>query len=165
VVVFAVALAWGLSQLIKKDPDDPVAGSPSVTATATPCKEVSDPFGPPPDTFAYEKVDEKTRAKTVAALKLDESGGKVDMRAARRTGLTLGTLVRVPSQDPGAYADGLVATAERGGAPVTKSKGYSVLPLQGGSVVAVGVRGCATILISASDPSAVPFLADAVFAT
>jgi hypothetical protein len=165
VVVFAVALAWGLSQLIKKDPDDPVAGSPSVTATATPCKEVSDAFGPPPDTFAYEKVDEKTRAKTVAALKLDESGGKVEMRAARRTGLTLGTLVRVPSEDPSAYADGLVATAERGGAPVTKSKGYSVLPLQGGSVVAVGVRGCATILISASDPSAVPFLADAVFAT
>jgi hypothetical protein len=165
VVVFAVALAWGLSQLIKKDPDDvPGAGSASVTATATPCKEVSDPFGSPPDTFAYEKVDEKTRAKTVKALNLDEAGGKVEMRAARRTGLTLGTLVRVPSTEPSAYADGLVTTAERGGAPIKKSKGYAVLPLQGGSVVAVGVRGCATILISAADPSAVPFLADAVFA-
>jgi hypothetical protein len=164
VVVLAVALAWGLSQLIKKDPgEDPGTGGASVTATATPCQEVSDPFGPPPDTFAYEKVDEKTRASTVKALKLDEAGGKVEMRAARRTGLTLGTLVRVPSKDPSAYADGLVATAERGGAPVTKSKRYTVLPLQGGSVVAVGVRGCATILISASDPSAVPFLADAVF--
>jgi hypothetical protein len=31
--------------------------------------------------------------------------------------------------------------------------------------VAVGVRGCSTILISASDPTAVPFLADAVFAS
>jgi hypothetical protein len=165
VVVFAVALAWGLSQLIKKDPDDvPGTGSASVTATATPCKEVSDPFGSPPDTFAYEKVDEKTRAKTVKALNLDEAGGKVEMRAARRTGLTLGTLVRVPSTEPSAYADGLVTTAERGGAPIKKSKGYAVLPLQGGSVVAVGVRGCATILISAADPSAVPFLADAVFA-
>jgi hypothetical protein len=32
-------------------------------------------------------------------------------------------------------------------------------------VVAVGVRGCATILISAQDSNAVPFLADAVFAS
>ena len=165
VVVFAFLLAWGLSQLIKKDSDDAATGSAGVTATATPCKEVSDPFGPPPDTFAYEKVSEKTRAQTVKALKLDEAGGKVEMRAARRTGLTLGTLVRVPSQDPAAYVDELVATAKRGGAPVKKSKGYTVLPLQGGSVVAVGVRGCSTILISAPDPSAVPFLADAVFAS
>ena len=164
VVVLALVLAWGISQLIKKDPDDPATGSAEVTATATPCQAVSDPFGPPPDTFAYEKVDEKTRAKTVKALNLDEAGGKVEMRAARRTGLTLGTLVRVPSKDPGAYADELVTTAERANAPVKKSKGYDVLPLAGGSVVAVGVRGCATILISASDPSAVPFLADAVFA-
>ena len=165
VVIFAVALAWGLSQLLAKDPDDPSGGSASVTATATPCRTVSDPFGPPPDTFAYEKVDEKASAKTVKALKLDEAGGKVEMRAARRAGLTLGTLVRVPSQDPGAYARELVDTAERSGAPVTNSKGYDVLPLESGSVVAVGVRGCATILISAPDPSAVPFLADAVFAS
>jgi hypothetical protein len=163
VVVCALALAWGLSQLLKKDSGDPGPGTASVTATATPCREVSDPFGAPPDTFAYEKVDEKTRAKTVKALNLDEAGGKVEMRAARRSGLTLGTLVRVPSEDPSAYAQNLVDTAERAGAPVTKSKGYTVLPLQGGSVVAVGVRGCSTILISASDPSAVPFLANAVF--
>jgi hypothetical protein len=162
VVVFAVALAWGLSQLIKKD--DPAPGSASVTATATPCKEVADPFGPPPDTFAYEPVDERTRAKTVKALNLDEAAGKVQMRAARRTGLTLGTLVRVPSRDPSAYADELVTTAKRANAPVKAGKGYDVLPLASGSVVAVGVRGCATILISAADPSAVPFLANAVFA-
>jgi hypothetical protein len=165
VVACALALAWGLSQLLKKDSGDPGPGTASVTATAPPCREVSDSFGAPPDTFAYEKVDEKTRAKTVKALGLDEAGGKVEMRAARRTGLTLGTLVRVPSKDPSVYADELVATAERANAPVTKGRGYDVLPLAGGSVVAVGVRGCATILISASDPSAVPFLADAVFAT
>ena len=162
-VVFAVVLAWGLSQLLAKDSDDPPTGSAS--ATAAPCKEVSDPFGPPPETFAYEQVSEKTRAQTVKALKLDEAGGKVEMRAARRTGLTLGTLVRVPSRDPSAYVNELVSAAERGGAPVTKSKGYTVLPLQGGTVVAVGVRGCSTILISAPDPSAVPFIADAVFAS
>jgi hypothetical protein len=168
VVIFAFALAWGLSQLLGKDADDPPAsgsGSGSVTSTATPCTDVADAFGAPPDTFAYEKVDEKTRASTVKALNLDEAGGKVEMRAARRSGLTLGTLVRVPSEDPSAYAQNLVDTAERAGAPVTKSKGYTVLPLQGGSVVAVGVRGCSTILISASDPSAVPFLANAVFAS
>jgi hypothetical protein len=165
VVVFAVALAWGLSQLIQKDKGDPPAGSAAVTATATPCRDVSDAFGPPPDTFNYEKVDEKTRANTVKALNLDEAGGKVEMRAARRTGLTLGTLVRVPSKDPSAYASELVQTARSGGAPVTKAKGYAVLPLQDGTVVAVGVRGCSTILISAQDPKAVPFIADAVFAS
>ena len=160
-VVCAVALAFGLSQLIKKDP---ATGSAEVTATATPCQDVSDPFGPPPDTFTYEKVDEKTRAKTVKALNLDEAGGKVEMRAVRRTELTLGTIVRVPSDDPGAYASQLVDTAQSAGAPIKKAKGYSVLPLQGGSVVAVGVRGCSTMLISAPDSSAVPFIADAVFA-
>ena len=85
VVVFAVALAFGLSQLLKKDPSDPATGSADVTATATPCQDVADPFGPPPDTFAYEKVDEKTRAKTVESLNLDEAEGKVEMRAARRS--------------------------------------------------------------------------------
>ena len=87
------------------------------------------------------------------------------MRAARRTGLTLGTLVRRAERGPERVRDGLVETAERAHAPVTKAKGYTVLPLAGGSVVAVGVRGCATILISAPDPNAVPFLADAVFAS
>jgi hypothetical protein len=165
VVVIAFVLAWGLSRLITSGKDDPPAStSADVTATATPCVKVADPFGPAPDTFTYEKVSEKTRASTVKALNLDEAGGKVEMRAARRTGLTLGTLVRVPSDDPGAYVTQLVDTAKRGGAPIQQGKGYSVLPLQGGSVVAVGVRGCSTILISAQDPKAVPFLADAVFA-
>jgi hypothetical protein len=161
VVVFAIALAWGLSQLIPKDPDAPLAAK--VTPVATPCTEVSDAFGPAPDSFEYENVDEATRAKTVKALGLDEAGGKVEMRAARRTELTLGTLVRVPSKDPGAYETELVSAAEQAGAPVKKSKNYTVLPLAGGTVVAVGVRGCATILISAPDSNAVPFLADAVF--
>ena len=86
------------------------------------------------------------------------------MRAARREGLTLGTLVGVPSADPGAYVTELVKTAQTGGAPVKKQKGYAVIPLSDGNVVAVGVRGCRAVLISATDPTAVPFLADAVFA-
>jgi hypothetical protein len=159
VVVVTVALVWGLTQLIGNDPDE----TAPVTASATPCKEAADPYGTAPDGFEYEQVDEATRAKTVKALNLDEAGGRVDMRAARRGGLTLGTLVGVPSKDPGAYAIGLVRTAERGGAPVTKRDGYAVIPLAGGSVVAVGVRGCRAILINAQDSTAVPFLADAVF--
>jgi hypothetical protein len=165
VVVFAFVLAWGLSRLITGGKDDPPAStSAAVSATATPCVKIADPFGAPPDSFTYEKVSEKTRAGTVKALNLDEGGGTVEMRAVRRTGLTLGTIVRVPSDDPGAYASQLVDTAQRAGAPIKKAKGYDVLPLQGGSVVAVGVRGCSTMLISAQDPTAVPFIADTVFA-
>jgi hypothetical protein len=58
----------------------------------------------------------------------------------------------------------LVKTAQTGGSPVTKKKHYAVIPLASGSVVAVGTRGCQAILINATDPKAVPFLADAVFA-
>ena len=39
-----------------------------------------------------------------------------------------------------------------------------MIPLASGTVVAAGARGCQAILINASDPKAVPFLADAVFA-
>ena len=163
-IVGAVVLTWGLSQLVAKDPDAEPETQATVTAAPTPCTPVGDPYGAAPDGFAYEKVDEATRVKTVKALKLNESAGRVDMRAARREGLTLGTLVGVPSKDPGAYAMQLVTTAERGNAPVKKADGYAVIPLTGGSVVAVGVRGCQTVLISATDPTAVPFLADAVFA-
>jgi hypothetical protein len=164
VAVVGVAVTGALSQLFKKDEDPAPGAAVTATSTAAPCKDVSEPFGAPPDTFTYEEVPEKTRASTVKALNLDEAAGKVQMRAVRRTGLTLGTLVRVPSKDPSAYADGLTETAKRANAPITEGKGYDVLPLQGGTVVAVGVRGCATILISAPDPSAVPFIADAVFA-
>jgi hypothetical protein len=163
VLVVASALVWGLTQLIAKDPDDKPAATTRVTASRTPCREAAEAYGTAPDGFEYEKVDEATRAKTVKALKLDQAGGRVDMRAARRGGLTLGTLVGVPSKDPSADATRLVSTAERAGTPVTKADGYAVIPLQGGTVVAVGVRGCRMILISAQDSTAVPFLATAVF--
>jgi len=43
------------------------------------------------------------------------------------------------------------------------AKGYAIIPLENGQKVAVGVRGCDTILISAQDPNAVRFLAENVF--
>jgi hypothetical protein len=164
VLVVAVAVVAGLSQLVAKDSDDPPEATASVTAAPSTCDDSADPYGTAPDGFVYEKVDEATRTKTVKALNLNESGGTVDMRAARREGLTLGTLVGVPSADPSAYVSELVKTASTGGAPVSKKKGYSVIPLTN-SVVAVGVRGCRAVLITATDPTAVPFLADAVFAS
>ncbi|HWK26458.1 MAG TPA: hypothetical protein VNS09_07850 [Solirubrobacter sp.] len=142
----------------------PSAATPTPSAAATPCTDVAKPFGsPPPGGFAFKKVDEATRAKTVAALHLDEAGGKVQMRAAQRAGLTLGTVVRVPSSKPDAYALELLRAAEQAGAEIQRGSTYAVLPLQGGSAVAVGVRGCATLLVNAPDPTAVPFIADAVF--
>jgi hypothetical protein len=162
VLVVTVAVVAGISQLITKDPDQPAHGAAAATPTA--CRETADAYGTAPDGFKYETVDEATRAKTVKALNLDESGGRVDMRAARREGLTLGTLVGVPSRDPNIYVTELVKSAQTGGAPVTKKKGYAVIPLNSGTVVAVGVRGCRAVLISATDPTAVPLLADSVFA-
>jgi hypothetical protein len=164
VLVVTLAVAAGISQLIAKDPDKPADGSAAATAAPTACVETADSYGTAPDGFKYEKVDEATRAKTVKALNLNEAGGRVDMRAARREGLTLGTLVGIPSQDPAAYVSELVQTAQTGGAPVKKEKGYTAIPLSSGSVFAVGVRGCRAVLISATDPKAVPFLANAVFA-
>jgi hypothetical protein len=136
-------------------------GEPERAATATPgaCTPIADPFGSPPDSFAYEKVDEKTRQTTIKALRLDD---RVEMRAARRDGLTLGTLVGAPSKDPQAYVDDLVSTAEKG-TEVSRQRGYTVIPLESGTVVAVGVRGCTAVMISAQDPQAVRFLAEAVF--
>ena len=163
VLLVSAAVVAGISQLIAKDPDKPADGS-AATAVPTACVETADAYGVAPDGFKYEKVDEATRAKTVKALNLNESGGPVDMRAERREGLTLGTLVGVPSTDPAAYVSELVETAQSGGAPVKKRKRYTVIPLASGSVFAVGVRGCRAVLISATDPQAVPFLADAVFA-
>jgi hypothetical protein len=39
---------------------------------------------------AYEPVDEATRAETVKALRLHDRGGRIELRAARSGGLTLG---------------------------------------------------------------------------
>ena len=101
VAVTLLVLA-GLSQLLFKDSDKPAETAAIATTAPTSCEETSEPYGTAPDGFKYEKVDEATRLKTVQALNLNESGGPVDMRKATREGLTLGTLVGVPSRDPAA---------------------------------------------------------------
>jgi hypothetical protein len=163
VALCGIAAAYGLSKVLPSKQDDPVA-SATPTPSAAPCTPVADTFGSPPDTFSYDKVDEKTRANTVKALNLDQADGKVEMVKAGRGGLTLGQLVAVPdTTDPAQYASSLVAAAQGSGAAVTRKPGYAVVPLQNGQKVAVGVRGCDTILISAQDPNAVAFLAESVF--
>ena len=160
VLAILVAVIVGLVLLTpvlqRDDEPDTVAETP----TATACTPIADPFGSPPNGFTYAKVDEDTRQKTIAALRLDPAG--VDMRAARQGQLTLGTLVGVPSKDPAGYVEELVSTAEKG-SPVSRQKGFTLIPLESGTVVAVGVRGCTAVLISAQDPNAVRFLATAVF--
>lgn len=155
--IVALIVATPLLQSGEDKPDQA-----SETPVVVECTPVADPFGSPPDSFAYEKVDEDTRQKTIVALRLDDSGGRVDMRAARQAEITLGTLVGVPSANPSAYVDELVATAERG-SPVSRQRGFTLIPLESGTVVAVGVKGCTAVLISAMDPNAVRFLAAAVF--
>ena len=156
VIVGSIALAGGSRSSIAKDPDK-TADESTVTAAPTPCVEVADAYGTAPDGFTYEKVDEATRAKTVKALNLNESAGPVDMRAARREGLTLGTLDGFRAATPAA-TEGARHDRGDGRGAGDKKPGYAVIPLAGGSVVAVGVRGCQAVLISASDPRRCRFL-------
>src|ERR1700752_5041057 len=107
-IVFAIALAWGISQFLPSNNDDEPTAQSTPTAAASPCQDIAKPYGDAPDGFSYEKVDEATRAKTVKALNLDEAGGRVDMRKATRGGLELGSIVGVPSNDPAQYASSLV---------------------------------------------------------
>ena len=86
------------------------------------------------------------------------------MRLVQRTGLTLGSIVGVPSKDPADYAATMVATAKTGGANVTPGNNYALIPIgTTGQQVAVGVKGCKAVLISSQDPNATKYLADAVF--
>jgi hypothetical protein len=65
---------------------------------------------------AYEPVDEATRAETVKGLRLDDRGGRLELRAARSGGLTLGVRGRailLSAQDPNAVES--LATAAFGG--------------------------------------------------
>jgi hypothetical protein len=167
VVIFAIALGWGVSSLIKKDPkkDSVATATETPTPAPTPCTEASPPYGEAPDGFKYEEAPEAERKKTVTALRLDEKSGRVDMRLVRRTGLTLGSIVGVPSKDPANYAATMVATAQSGGATVSPGRGYALIPIgTTGQQVAVGVKGCKAVLISSQDPNATKYLADTVFA-
>ncbi len=140
-----------------------VAPATATATTAAPCQPARTPYGTAPGGFAYEHADEATRAKTVKALGLDESGGKVDMRLARRAGITLGSLVGVPSQDPDGYVGQVVQRAQSSGAKVQPSAGFDVISLANGASIAIGSRGCRAVLITSQDPNGMRYLAAAVF--
>jgi hypothetical protein len=69
----------------------------------------------------------------------------------------------VPSKNPAKYASDLVASVQTGGAKIERQAGYVIVPLANGRGVAVGIKGCRTVLISAQDPNATKFLAAAIF--
>lgn len=164
-VGFGVVVAVAQVLPSKKDDKPAETASATPTATITACEEADPPYGEPPQDFSYEPVEESQRAKTVKALRLDEAEGKVDVRQAQQTssGLSLGEIVGVPSKNPADYASRLVASSQASGSKVETGDGYAILPLASGKGVAVGVKGCRTVMISALDPNATKFLAAAIF--
>src|SRR5436190_2532889 len=85
VVLVGAAAAYGIAQVVPKKHNDASTATPTPTVIA--CTPAPSTFGKPPDTFTYDKVDEKTRATTVKALQLDEADGPVEMVKAARGGL------------------------------------------------------------------------------
>lgn len=166
-----LAVTFGLIVLVaqllpsKGEDQERTAASPTPTAVATECEEADPPYGTPPDDFAYVEVAEDKRVQTVKALQLDESEGKVDVRDVQQTSskLVLGSLVGVPSKDPVDYASRLVASSSATGAEVERASTYALIPLQSGKKIAVGVKGCRTVMITAADPEAVKFIAASIF--
>jgi hypothetical protein len=166
IVAVGLAITVAIAQVIPKREREPEkTASATPTATATACQALDPPYGEAPSDFEYVPVAEAKRAQTVKALRLDEADGKVDVRQARQTssGLSLGEIVGVPGKDPADYASRLIASSQASGAEVEQGRGYAILPLASGKGVAVGVKGCRTVLISAADPEAIKFLAAAIF--
>ena len=169
--VIFLAVAFGaivaVAQLVPSKGDDKerASATPTATAAATECKALDPPYGTAPQDFAYVPVAEDKRVQTVKALRLDEAEGKVDVRDVQQTSskLNLGSLVGVPSKDPIDYASRLIASSQATGAEVERASRYALIPLQSGKQIAVGVKGCRTVMISASDPEAVKFIAAAIF--
>ena len=163
IIAAGIAITLAIAQLLPEP--EPAERSATATATPRPCQALEPPYGEPPPDFAYEPVPESRRAQTVKALRVDETEGKVDVRQAKQTssGLSLGEIVGVPGKDPARYASSLIASSQASGAKVEGGRGYAILPLASGKQVAVGVKGCRTVLISALDPEATKFLAAAIF--
>jgi hypothetical protein len=167
IIAVGIAVTVAIAQLLPKqdEPEETATATATASAAPTACKALDPPYGDPPRDFTYAAVDESRRAETVKALKLDEAGGKVDVLTAKQesSDLSLGEIVGVPSQDPARYASSLIASFRTAGAKVEGGDGYAILPLASGKQVAVGVKGCRTVLITALDPEAAKFLAAAIF--
>ena len=164
IVAVGIAVTIGIAQLLPKQDEAEKTATATATATAAPtaCKRSTRPTARRRRTSAYDAVDESRRAETVKALKLDEAEGKVDVLAAKQTSsdLSLGELVGVPEPGPGEVRVLARSRASRAAARRSRrGNGYAILPLESGKQVAVGVKGCRTVLITAQDPDAVKFLA------
>lgn len=153
-----LAAALGVFAVVR-DEDEP----PAEPAAAVPTSECPADYGAPPDGFDYAPADEATRTRTIEALGLNESGGRVDMRLAQQGGITLGNLVGVPAADPAASVASIAGQARSSGAKVRREGRYELITLASGRNVAVGPRGCRAVLITAADPEAVRYLAALVF--
>jgi hypothetical protein len=164
IVGLGFALTVAVAQLLpeKKRPQ-PAKATP--TASAVACTPQDPPYGAVPEGFAYAPVADAARKQTVKALDLDEAAGRVDVRQAqeRASGAVYGRIVGVPSKNPIDYAARLVASAQASGTKVERAAGYAFIPLESGTQVAVGVKGCRTVLISGQDRAATRSLAAAVF--
>ena len=135
------------------------AGTPA--PASTPCTKLKQPYGSPPGGFKYEKADASTREKTITALGINSDG--VDMRLARRSGITLGSLVGISSGDPGDYVSTVLGRAQSSGTKIEKDAGFSVITVPNGADIAIGVKGCRAVMITSQDPNGVRYLASAVF--
>jgi len=96
------------------------------------------------------------RRRVLSALKLDH---RSDLQIVQRDGVAYGVVVGVPSRDPHGYVDRLVAEAKGKAKP---GDGFSLIPFDDDKVVAVGVRGCRAIYVSAATPDDVRVLAPVV---
>jgi hypothetical protein len=142
-------------------PTTAAASTDTPAPAATPCKDLEEPYGSAPGGFKYQKADASTRKKTITALGIKADG--VDMRLARRGGITLGSLVGIPSGDPGDYVSTVLGRAQSSGAKVEKDAGFSVITVPNGADIAIGAKGCRAVMITSQDPNGVRYLASAVF--
>ena len=165
-VIGAVVVGIVVSLVIAshRDPKHPgPLAQPTPTPTPTPCTPLREPYGSPPAKFEYKQAPESQRAATVKALNLNETGGKIDMRLAEQGGITLGSIVGIPTDDPDSYVNQLASTVKAGGGAVTAGSGYFLIPLANGQCIAAGAKGCRAVLIASQDPNGLKFLAASIF--
>ena len=162
VIVIFVAVIVGLvllTPVLQGDDDAPETAKETPVAAA--CTPVADPFGSPPDGFTYEKVDEETRAEDDRRAAAGR-GRRGHARGAPRPAHARHARERAEQGLPRRTWTSS-SRPPRSARRSRARQGFALIPLESGTVVAVGVRGCTAVLISAQDPNAVRFLATAVF--
>jgi hypothetical protein len=125
-------------------------------ATPAPCRPAHPRYGKAPQGLTYAPANAQLRRRTLRSLQL---GGGADLQLLQRDGVVYGEVVGVPSRDPQGYVDHLVREAKGEAKP---GPGYSLIPFADNDAVAVGVRGCRAVYVSAATPDDVRVLAPAV---